>query len=361
MHKKRTSKIKKIITYLWLAIALSMIVYLIFNANLAIWKKGTYSLFRIFLLVGVASFVGAVIEYRAWTRFIVFIASPVTKFGRLPSLSAVSLITALFSQNAANTLIANSYREGDMTRREMIVSALCNSFLAMVSHSFRILLPLLSLIGMAAVWYYSFTFGVGLLMTIVFLLISRILSKRDEVKSETAKVADLEDIVLQKPQLPEKQLKKSYSWSEVFRKASMRTSTTLLRLLYITAPIYLMILFMAKSHLFDFWSKIVPDSLQEFLTPEIMTVFTARIGGLLNAAGIASEFLQSNKIENWQIVVAFMIGNVITNPIRTIRRNLPMAMGIFPKSYGLWIVLTLQSLRMVTAIIAIVVMILVYG
>ena len=358
MHKKQKSKIKKILTYLWLAIALSMIVFLIFNANIALWKRGTYSLFRIFLLLGVASFIGAVIEYRAWTRFILFIAAPVTKLGRLPALSAVSLVTALFSQNAANTLIANSYRDGNMNRREMITSALCNSFLAMVSHSFRILFPLLSLIGMAAVWYYSFTFGVGLLMTIVFLLISRLLSNRDEDKKN---FEDVKNPLKQKSLLPEKQLEKRCSWGEVLKKASNRTFTILLRLLYITAPIYLMVLFMAKNHLFDFWSKIVPESLQEYLTPEIMTVFTARIGGLLNAAGIASEFLQSHKIENWQIVVAFMIGNVITNPIRTIRRNLPMAMGIFPKSYGLWIVLTLQSLRMITAIIAIIVMLLLYG
>jgi len=313
-------------------------------------KKGVMNLLRLFSLVAAASFIGAVFEYKTWTRFILFIAAPITRFGRLPSISAASFITSLFSQNAANTLIANSYNDGNITHREMFISALCNSFSAMVSHSFRVLFPLLTLIGIAAVWYYSFTFGVGIIMTFSFLLISRIMSGRDMKNSElNSKMKTL-------PNSAER-IVEQFTWKEVLQKSLKRTSNTLLRLLYITAPIYLLIIYMAHNNLFDFWNRIIPDSLQHFLSPEIMTVFSARIGGLVNAAGIASEFLQQHRIEHWQIVVAFMIGNVLTNPIRTLRRNLPMAMGIFPKSDGLKIVLVLQSLRMTATITAIIIMI----
>jgi len=311
-------------------------------------KKGVLSLLRLFALVSVASFLGAIIEYKTWTRFILFIAAPITRFGRLPSISAASFITSLLSQNAANTLIANSYNEGNITHREMFISALCNAFPAMVSHSFRILFPLLTLIGVAAVWYYSFTFGVGILMTFTFLVISRILSLREgggECDVEKRIGGALAGVV------------KQFTWKEVLTKSLKRSGSTVFRLLYITAPIYLLIIYMAHNSLFDFWKRVIPDSLQSFLSPEIMTVFSARIGGLVNAAGIASEFLHQHRIEHWQIVVAFMIGNVITNPIRTLRRNLPMAMGIFPRSDGLKIVLVLQSLRMFATVIAIIIMV----
>jgi hypothetical protein len=352
LAKKKKSIIGKIFFYLWLAVAFSIILYLVVNADFATMKKGLISLLRLFILVGAASFIGAIIEYKTWTRFILFIASPVTRFGRLPSISAASFITALFSQNAANTLIANSYRDGNMSHREMFISALCNAFPAMVSHSFRILFPLLTLIGIAAVWYYAFTFGVGILMTFSFLLISRILSVRkcgNCVEEGGGEIISTGGGIV-----------KEYSWDEVLRKSLRRSRNTLFRLLYITAPIYLFVIYLAHNRLFDFWEKIIPDSLHHFLSPEIMTVFSARIGGLVNAAGIASEFLHQHRIEHWEIVVAFMIGNVLTNPIRTLRRNLPMAMGIFPRSDGFKIVFILQSLRMLATLVAIVLILAVF-
>ena len=358
MHtKKKKTGLQLILSLAWMLAATGIVVFLIIKGDSTIWERGVPRLLKMFLLVGIASFIGAVIEYRAWTRFVAFIALPLMKFGRLPSISAVSFITALFSQNAANTLISNSFQEGNMSHRQMFISALCNSFPAMVSHSMRIVFPLLSLIGMAGVWYYSFTFGVGAVMTVSFLLISRILSIRDEKQNEQVVSEKNSDESIAASKI-EQRLTDRYSWSEVIKKSTYRTYRTLFRLLYITAPVYMLVIYMAKHHMFDFWNKITPDSMQHVLTPEMMTVFSARIGGLLNAASVASEFLQHNKIEIWQIVVAFMIGNIITNPIRTIRRNLPMTMGIFPKTDGFLIVFILQSLRMITTLIAIVLILL---
>ena len=340
--KKRKSKFQNFTFALWLLIAISVTVYITTQANAKFLLRISHSMIKFFLLVGIACFLGAVFEYKAWSRFAACLASPLIRLGKLPEVCGVAFVTAIFSNNAANTLVASSYEAGNITRREMIISALCNSYPAMISHSLRILFPLLSAIGMAAVWYYSFTFGTGLLMTFAFLLISRIYNQ-EEANSDSVEVAP--------PRA------KNYSWPEVITKSLKRTGNTLLRLLYITVPIYLTVAFMNKSHLFDFWKNIVPDSVQQWLTPEIMAVLAARLGGLVNAAGVASEFLQKQQITDWQIVLAFMVGNVITNPIRTIRRNLPAAMGIFPGKNGLWIVLILQSLRLAFAVIAIIIII----
>jgi hypothetical protein len=258
----------------------------------------------------------------------------------LPEVAGVAFITAIFSNNAANTLVAGSHAAGNITRREMIVSALCNSYPAMVSHSLRILFPLLSAIGLAAVYYYSFTFGTGLIMTLAFLAISRSTASGGPVKAEAT---NLEEPVKTKP-LP---------WGEVLRKSARRSAATLLRLLLITAPIYLVVAYMSKNHVFDIWKDFIPSSVSQWLSPEIMAVLAARLGGLINAAGVASGFLADGKIEPWQVVLAFMLGNVVTNPIRTVRRNLPTALGIFPGRDGLWIVLILQGLRLAFTVAAI--------
>ena len=346
--RKNKSVFKKVLLVIWLIAAAVSTVYVLTHSSAHSLHRTGRSLLKLFVLVGSASFVGAVFEHKAWARFVAFFVKPMVKFGKLPEVSGISFITAIFSNNAANTLIAGSYADGNISRREMLVSGLCNAYPAMVSHSLRIFFPLLSAIGLAAVGYYSFTFGVGLVMTLGFLTISRVLAVRDD------------ENISQAENLSKKisSLQTSPPWSEVLRKSSQRAFLVIVRLLYITVPVYLLVAFMSKNGMFDFWKDFIPSSVSHWLTPEIMAVMTARLGGLINAAGVASEFLARNKIENWQIVLAFMIGNIVTNPIRTIRRNLPMAMGIFPARDGLIIVLILQSLRFVFTLIGAIVLVL---
>jgi hypothetical protein len=342
--KKKKSKWRLVGLWIWLSVAAVATFYVLAHADAKLLYRTGRSLLKLIILVGTACFIGAVFEYKAWSRFASFLALPLIRFGRLPEVSGVAFVTALFSNNAANTLVASSRSEGNITRREMLISGLCNSYPAMVSHSLRILFPLLSAIGMAAVYYYSFTFGTGLLMTIVFLVISRSYASGDATEALGNGEGCLEK-------------RKKYNWGEVFRKSAHRTGVTVLRLLYITAPIYLVVAYMSKHHMFDVWKEFIPASMSQWLSPEVMAVLAARLGGLVNAAGVASGFLADHKMEHWQIVLAFLVGNVITNPIRTLRRNLPAAMGIFPGRDGLWIVLILQTLRLLLSIGAIIVLI----
>ena len=48
-----------------------------------------------------------------------------------------------------------------------------------------------------------------------------------------------------------------------------------------------------------------------------------------------------------------LVASAVGNPIRTLRRNLPSALGIFPPSVALIIVLGMQFSRLVTTMLAI--------
>lgn len=335
----KPSKWKMYGKWAWWFAALACTLYVLHSADGKLIFRTSRSLIKLFILVGVACFIGAIFEYKAWSRFAAFLAEPLIRFGRLPKVSGVAFLTAIFSNNAANTLVSGSYSENRITREEMIISAMCNSYPAMVSHSLRILFPLFSAIGMAAIYYYSITFGTGLLMTIAFLLISRY---RKNISDDTDCAASVKK-------------GEEMSWIEILKKSSKRTSSVLIRMFTITAPIYFLVAYLSKQGVFNVWKQAMPEAIGKYLSPEIMAVLAARLGGLVNAGSVASEFLRQHNINAWQIVLAFLIGNVITSPIRTIRRNLPSAMGIFPRRDGLWIVLTLQSLRFLFALLAIVI------
>ncbi|HJO95609.1 MAG TPA: hypothetical protein QF753_19595 [Victivallales bacterium] len=341
--KRNKSKLSIFLYVLWIIAAVIIVVYIFRDLNPKIVYRTVKSLTKLIFLVMVACFLGSIFEYKAWYRFASFLASPLVRFGRLPKVSGTAFLVALFSNPAANTIITGSYEEGKITRKEMFISGLCNSYPAMVSHSLRILFPLVGAIGLAAVYYYSITFGVGLLMTFMFLTYSRI-------KSSNIYNGPIDIKSLNKTQL---------SWNEIFRKSAKRTLKVLIRMLVMTVPLYIIFLYASKKGIFTAWNNFIPSGLENFISPQIMSVLIARFGGLVNAAGVASEFLPSHEITSLQIVFAFLLGNIITNPIRSIRRNLPVALGIFPNKDGLWIVLILQIMRFIF-ILASVIIIMVY-
>ncbi|MCP4181068.1 MAG: hypothetical protein GY756_25165 [bacterium] len=341
--KKNKSKLSKFLYILWIIIAVTIIIYILRDLNPKIIYRTIRSLAKLITLVVVACFLGSVFEYKAWYRFASFIASPLVRYGKLPKVSGTAFLVALFSNPAANTIISSSYSEGKITRKEMFISGLCNSYPAMVSHSLRILFPLLGAIGLAAVYYYSITFGIGLFMTFMFLTYSRIKNKNNYTCSIDIKTLN----------------KTELSWNEIFKKSAKRTARVFKRMLVMTVPLYIIFLYASIKGIFTAWNNFIPAGLEDFISPQIMSVLIARFGGLVSAAGVASEFLRGNEITSFQIVFAFLLGNMITNPIRSIRRNLPVALGIFPDKDGLWIVLILQILRFIF-ILASVIIIMVY-
>jgi hypothetical protein len=329
--KKNKSKLSKVLYILWIIAAVIIVIYILGDLNSKIVHRTIWSLTKLISLVVTACFLGSIFEYKAWYRFASFIASPLVRYGRLPKISGTSFLVALFSNPAANTIIASSYAEGKITRREMFISGLCNSYTAMVSHSLRILFPLIGAIGLAAIYYYSITFGIGLLMTLIFLTYSRI-------KSSNKYSGSIDLKVINRNQL---------SWNAILKKSLKRTGKVFIRMLVMTVPVYIIFLYASINGIFTVWNNSIPAGLEKFISPQIMSVLIARFGGLINAAGVASEFLRTQQITSMQIVFAFLLGNMITNPIRSIRRNLPVALGIFPEKDGLWIVLILQIMRFI--------------
>ena len=342
--EKQPAKWQKYGKWTWWVLAAACTIYIFCVADGKTLFKTSKSFLKLTVYVGVACYIGAIFEYKAWSRFASFLATPLIKFGKLPKVCGIAFLTALFSNHAANSMITGSYSAKRITRTEMMISALCNSYCAMVSHSMRIFFPLFGAIGMASVAYYSITFSTGLLMTIAFLLIARF---RKEIS------IDEDSHISVKKQ-------KKLSWKEVLFKSWKRTRGLILRVITISGPIYFLVAYLNKLGAFKQWHKAMPEDLVTWLTPEMLAVMTARLGRMTTAGNVAEKFLLEGKIELWQIVLAFLIGNVITNPIRTVRRNLPSALGIFPGRDGLWIVLILQGLRFIFALLAIIVIVRIY-
>ena len=102
---------------------------------------------------------------------------------------------------------------------------------------------------------------------------------------------------------------------------------------------------------FDFTGEL-PAGVRDYLPPAAWTVFAARFGGMLSAAGAAAELLKQQLLSTPQLVLVLLAGNIINGVIRTLRRGIPVSLGIYPGADGMLIATISTALRAWMTLIA---------
>ncbi len=332
----------------WCLIAVLLTAFVFSQLPLSVNLKVLKRLIRLTLMVGAATFIGTIFEVRNWTGFARLLLKPLINFARLPQIVGAAMITALFSNHAAGGILAGSFAEDRISRFEMRVGAICNSYAAYVSHSFRVMYPVVGALGLPGFYYFGLIFGSGLLITLTALTICRF-------RPQSA--ISIDNGIVTGDATPTPVTKKMISWPETIFRAWSRSRNILIRVLWVTVPLYLLASYFNYIGIFQVWKEFVPEIAAPFFPPEVLAIMAARLGGLVSAAGVAFEFYDHGSIGSAHILLALLAGNLITNPIRMLRRNLPTAMGIFPPRDGFFIVMVMQMSRLLFVILYIAILI----
>ena len=304
---------------------------------------------KLWLMGYIATFIGGIFEFRSWMKFIAFFTYPFIKLGKFSNVSGASFLTAFISSKAANSLIVSSYKDDKISRREMFLCGACNSCAIQFSHYIRIMFRFIGLSGMVGVYYYSFNLGTCLILILLFTILNNyLISKKNK--------SNLEESGSDIKQAEEKIQHKILSWKATFKRSNSRAFKLLLRMLIVSTPLYFLSQYLIVSGILKNLQNYMPKLIAEFITPEVMSVLVARLGGLTSAATVGGALLKDGTISQLEFLFALIIANIITNPIRTVRRNLPNALSIFPKYDGFYLVLMLQTIRFLFAVIAIVIL-----
>jgi hypothetical protein len=294
---------------------------------------------RIVIAVSIGTALASILQYKGWIKYISFIVKPLFKFGRLPSICGSAFLTALFSNQAAAAMLADAKREDKITRKEMIAGGIINSFPAHMSHLTRILLIIIPLLGSIALIYILISFLIDLIRTLIVFLYTRKTAHPD-YKDFTYIDANNECL----------------SWSEIWFKTLKRILRILKRIGFVYVPLYIIVTYISYAGLFRTLNKYIPKAFENVLSPEVFTILVTKIGGLIASASVAMGMLQSNKILPIQVLFALLLGNMLTIPFNSIRRNLPIALGIYPGKDGLWVVLILGTIRFVFTLIVVIIL-----
>lgn len=292
---------------------------------------------RLFCFVGLGALLGSLIEGRRWYRFLASSLGRLTRAARLPHIVGLALPTALVSCPAADSMLVASHAKGEIGKAALIAGGMINSYLAHVSHSMRVLYPVVAAIGLPGLCFFGIQFAGGALVIACVLVWNRL---HNPVEEDTRPLPAAQGF---QPVLP---------WRTCLAMGLVRAGSLLFRLACVSVPLILAMEWLLRSGSLDFWDQLVPATVSRFVPEELLTIMAAQMGGLIQSATVSASLAAQGLITGPQILLAMLISSAVGNPVRTLRRNLPTALGIFPMPLACIIVLGMQCSRLLVTICA---------
>lgn len=297
----------------------------------AIWPQLILPICRITLFIVIGLFVANVIENLNWTHKLAFFARPLIKLGRLSQITGASFSIAFFSGVSANTMLAEAYDKQQIDKKELILANLFNSLPRFFLHLPTVFFLTAPLIKFGALFYVGLTFSAALLQTFFVVMAGRICFEKT-------------DIILT-IDIPEK---KALGWKSVITKSVKRLKKRIGKILKYMVPVYLVFFILNRLGLFTqiedflaakvwFLSWLNPQSLG-IVVLHVTTEFSAGLAA-------ASVLLAENSLSYKEVVLALLVGNILSTPIRAIRHQLPYYTGIYSPKLAIQLVTISQVTR----------------
>jgi len=265
-----------------------------------------------------------------WINRIARITRPLTSLGHLQKECGASFLTAFLSPAAGNAMLVQYHESGLIGRRELLISAIVNTFPGIVMH-WRTMLPVaLPLIGVSGLIYYGLLVLVCLIKTLVALLAGRFFLEAGNSSFSRAYAG--------------KTGTSSMSWGLLIDCAK-KSRKTIFRIICTTVPITFVMFLFINAGVFDHLNKGLAF-LTAFtsLTPEALSIVAIRLGSNVGAFTVAGNLLYAGSITGRDVVLSLLIGNLLASGIN-LRYLVPYYFGIFGPGVGVRVLAISTGLR----------------
>lgn len=303
-----------------------------------LWVHLGWPLTRLLLFLAVGLLVALVIESLNWTKKLAVIARPLTRFGHLSPLTGASFSMCFFSGIAANTMLAEAYTTQKLSRRELILANLFNSLPNNFLHlptTFFIAVPI---IKGAALVYLGLTVGAALFRTLAITLLARLLLPA----AKTEEMAESDPLQQQRQ-----------SFRSALQNGMQRFRRRIRKIVSYTAPIYTLFYFLNEAGFFTATQRFMTEHLSwlSWLSPQAISIITFQVAAEFTAGlAAAGALLTAGSMSSREIVLALLVGNILSSPIRAIRHQYPYYAGIFKPGLAAQLILFSQSFRAISIV-----------
>lgn len=322
-----------------------------------LWNGLLWPLLRLLCGLACGLLAANLLEALRWTQGLSRAALPLARAAHLGETAAASFPLAFLSAASSNALLGEACRKGRISRRELMLANLFNSLPAYLLHTPTIFLLTWPVLGRPAITYVGLTLCAAGLRTLLTLGVARCIlppggdGKAHEDRSEAADgTGDRRGGAAPREPRASRQSARGEGgrWSAACRRAWQRFLRRLPRLVCITVPVYVLMFCLHRWGVFTAaqnWLAAHADWLA-FLKPEAMGIIVLHLAAELGAAlGAAGSALYSGGLSPQDAVLALLVGNILSTPMRALRHQLPAYAAYYPPRMALELILANQGLR----------------
>ncbi len=301
-----------------------------------LWQGLALPLMKLIFYVSLGLAFANFIESLNWTHKIARVSKPLIRLGHLSSDTGASFSMAFFSGISANSMLAEAFDQKRIDKKELICANLFNSLPTYFLHLPTMFFITAPLIKGAALIYVSITFVAALLRTLIILVVGRFVL--DKKKYE---VVDFTE-------------EKRLSLREALAKTWKRFRRRLKKIVFFTVPIYTVIFIINKSGGFTWMEDFMATHLGilSWLHPQSLGIIVLHLAAEFTAGlAVAGALLDAGTMSYREIVLALLVGNILSSPVRAVRHQFPYYAGIFSPGIALELILYNQSFRVGSLIV----------
>lgn len=304
--------------------------------GLMVWQELGWPLLKLVLLVAIGLGIANFIEALNWTHKVARLANPLIRMGHLSSISGASFSMAFFSGVSANSMLAEAYEQGTIDKKELICSNLFNSLPTYFLHLPTMFFITVPLIKGAAFIYVTITLLAAVLRTMVTLLAGRLMLPVRIYGGHHVQNVDGKSI------------------QEALRLTWLSFRRRIKKIICFTVPVYTVIFFIQRGGGFALLEEFMAThiSFLSWLHPQSLGIIVLHIAAEFTAGlAVAGALLDSGAMGYREVVLALLVGNVLSSPVRAVRHQLPYYTGIFPAKIAVELILYNQTFRLVSIVV----------
>ena len=329
-----------------------------------LWNGLFWPLIRLTFYISVALMVGILIESLRWTRYAAKLADPLARRARLKDISAASFTMAFFSGITANTMLAEAHEKGELSDRELVLSNLFNSLPTYFLHLPTIFFIASPFIGSAAYTYVGLTALASVLRTMGIVFAGKFLLPPLPPGCLPCRLEEIEGNNKPKVRITWRHIKRrpgpavlivrrrlAVNLGRALKQAWKRFIKRLPKILYVTCPIYTLFFVLKQLGLFAWIQSAMAGGvpLFTFLPPEALSIVAFHMAAEFTAGlAVASALIADTSLTQVQVILALMLGNVLSSPVRAFRHQFPYYAGIFRPRMAFKLILYNQLSRSLT-------------
>ncbi len=302
-----------------------------------LWPQIILPLARIAFFITLGLFVANFIESLNWTHRLAAVVRPLLTMGRLSSVTGASFSIAFISGVSSNTMLAEAYDQGRMGRTELYLANLFNSLPRFFLHLPTVFFLTAPMIKGGAFLYVGLTFAAAILQTMLVVAGGRLLLPASDGGAYQAAPGQTR-----------------IGWREALVKSGKRLKKRIGKVLLFMIPVYILFFLFNRYGLFTRLEEYIAAKawFLSWLNPQSLGIVVLHVTTEFSAGlAAASVLLAENSLTTKDVVLALLVGNVLSTPIRAIRHQLPYYTGIYSPRLALQLVGASQVARALCVIV----------